>query len=121
MKGLHVKGDPRDHGKRMPDGCIVLVCGLDIYGQDIRSYETRLQTEQGRDTVNPRIVRLWESLRDNGMRNPLICLRDEETGKTYVEMGNQRLACVRALGWDTVEIVMAESRADAKALYKDYV
>ena len=120
MKGLHVAGDPLDHGKTLPDGSTIMVRGLDLHGKDIRSYETLLQTEEGRSNVNARIVRLWESLRDTGMCNPLICLRDEKTGKTHVEVGNQRLACVRALGWETVAIWMAGSRAHAVALYRNY-
>ena len=56
--------------------------------------------------------RLYESLRDRGMVNPLVCY-GKNRRNPIVLIGNQRLCCARALGWEEIEVVFAERRDHA--------
>ena len=80
------------------------------YEKRYANLELELATKAGRENLRSggstrEFLRLFESLRDRGMLNPLIChVRDNPQHPTVL-IGNQRLCCARVLGWDEVAVV----------------
>lgn len=69
----------------------------------------------------PSLVAVWESIQEQGMVNPLICyLRTNEPGFYTLEIGMQRLAAIKALGWTQCMIVIAEGKGHLRHLRNWY-
>ena len=78
----------------------------------------QLATAGGRTTLrlhDPRVLWIYESLKADGMKNPILVFRTIDPDHYVVRLGHQRLAAARALGWTHCNAVVADGRDDVTA------
>ena len=88
------------------------------HARQMRYLEEHLRTETGREALRQdpqhhELLALFESIQADGMRNPIIV-------RTHVHVGNQRLACARALGLEEIEVVFAGADESINTLVRTY-
>lgn len=67
----------------------------------------------------PRLTAIYASIEEEGLKNPLIVKYHPEKSLYRVRIGNQRLACLRALGYESVTcLVTSEEPKQFKSLYE---
>jgi ParB family transcriptional regulator, chromosome partitioning protein len=108
--------DPRRDGlKRSQEFWLVPMDRIDADREQPREggFDRTIDPETGEERVNPEFQRLVDSLRRDGLLQPITLEHGSEPGRFKVQIGERRFRAARTLGWDKIPAKVIEPNPNA--------